>query len=167
LFVRIWRFATLMLTALSAGMALCHLMEMPARRNYAPALWSRVTNIEGTYRLFGPPVGASIEGGALTAADLLRTLGAEPPVADALDPNALLGAVDSLKTDAVAHKLSSLKRPPMRHSGTAATDALRYAGKENVSRASFLAFANGICSAASGPTADVVFGAGRVATNES
>jgi len=99
--------------------------------------------------------------------DLLRTLGAEPLVADAMDPNALLGAVDSLKTDAVAHKLSALKRPPMRHSGTAATDALRYAGKENVSRASFLAFANGICSAGSGPTADVVFGAGRVATNES
>jgi hypothetical protein len=67
-FVKIWRFVTLMLTALSVGMALCHLMERPARRNYAPALWSRVTNVEGTYRLFGPPVGASIEGGALIAA---------------------------------------------------------------------------------------------------
>jgi uncharacterized protein YbjT (DUF2867 family) len=99
--------------------------------------------------------------------DKLRTLGAEPLVADVMDPNALLGAVDSLKADVVAHKLSALKRPPMRHSGTAATDALRYAGKENVSRASFLAFANGICSTGSGPTADVVFGAGRVATNES
>ena len=60
-----------MLTALSLGMAFGHLMEMPARRNYTPALWSRVTNIEGTYRLFGPPVGASIEGGALITAVVL------------------------------------------------------------------------------------------------
>jgi hypothetical protein len=74
LFVKIWRFATLMPTALSAGMALCHLMEMPARQNYAPAPWSRVTNIEGTYRLFGPPVGASIEGGALSTAVVLSIL---------------------------------------------------------------------------------------------
>ncbi len=71
MFVKIWRFITLMLTALSVGMALGHLMEMPARRDYAPALWSRVTNIEGTYRLFGPPVGAAIEGGALIAAVVL------------------------------------------------------------------------------------------------
>ena len=71
MFLRIWRFVTLMLTALSVGMALCHLMEMPARLNYAPALWSRVTNIEGTYRLFGPPIGASIEGGALSTAVVL------------------------------------------------------------------------------------------------
>lgn len=71
MFVKVWRFVTLMLTALSLGMAFGHLMEMPARRNYTPALWSRVTNIEGTYRLFGPPVGASIEGGALITAVVL------------------------------------------------------------------------------------------------
>jgi Domain of unknown function (DUF1772) len=70
-FLRIWRFVTLMLTALSAGMAFCHMMEMPSRLKYAPALWSRVTNIEGTYRLFGPAVGASIEGGALSTAIFL------------------------------------------------------------------------------------------------
>ncbi|QYJ17248.1 hypothetical protein Rxycam_03090 [Rubrobacter xylanophilus DSM 9941] len=66
--LRTGRFVTLMLSALSAGMAFCHLMEMPARLRYAPALWSRITNAEGTYRLFGPPVGASIEGGALISA---------------------------------------------------------------------------------------------------
>lgn len=71
MYVKIWRFVTLMLAALSAGMAFCHLMEMPARLKYAPALWSRVTNIEGTYRLFGPRVGASIEGGALSTAVVL------------------------------------------------------------------------------------------------
>ena len=44
-----------MLTALSVGMAFCHLMEIPARLNYAPALWSRVTNIESDYvRLLDP-----------------------------------------------------------------------------------------------------------------
>jgi hypothetical protein len=74
LFVKIWRFVTLMLTAFSMGMAFCHLMEMPARLNYAPALWSRVTNIEGTYRLFGPSVGASIEGGASITAVILSIL---------------------------------------------------------------------------------------------
>ncbi len=35
MFVKVWRFVTLILTALSAGLALCHLMEMPARLNYA------------------------------------------------------------------------------------------------------------------------------------
>jgi hypothetical protein len=33
-----------------------------------------VTNIEGTYRIFGPPVGASIEGGALIKAVVLSIL---------------------------------------------------------------------------------------------
>lgn len=61
-------FITIMLAALSAGMAFCHLLEMPARLSYSPELWTRVTVIEGTYRLFGPPVGALIEVGALAAA---------------------------------------------------------------------------------------------------
>jgi hypothetical protein len=60
-----------MLTALSARMAFCHSMQMPPRLNYTPALWSRVRNIEGTYRPFGPTVGASIEGGALITAVVL------------------------------------------------------------------------------------------------
>lgn len=66
--MKLWRFVTLILTALSAGMAFCHVVEMPPKLNYAPALCSRVTKIEGTYRLFGPPVGPSIEGGALLKA---------------------------------------------------------------------------------------------------
>ena len=61
-----WRAAvgsiTLFLVALSAGMAFCHLMESPARLDYDPALWVRVTVQEGTYDTFGPPLGASIEG---------------------------------------------------------------------------------------------------------
>jgi hypothetical protein len=62
------QFITIMLAALSAGMAFCHLLEMPARLSYDPELWTRVTVLEGTYRLFGPPVGAALEVGALAAA---------------------------------------------------------------------------------------------------
>jgi uncharacterized protein YbjT (DUF2867 family) len=57
--------------------------------------------------------------------DKLRALGAESLVADGMDRHALLRAVDGLSTEAVAHKLTALKRPPTRHSDTAATDALR------------------------------------------
>ena len=57
--------------------------------------------------------------------DKLRALGDEPLFADGIDRNALLEAVDGLTTEAVAYKLTALKRPPMRHSGMAATDALR------------------------------------------
>jgi hypothetical protein len=42
-------------------MALCHLLEAPARLAYPPELWIRVTNIENTYALFGLPIGAAIE----------------------------------------------------------------------------------------------------------
>jgi nucleoside-diphosphate-sugar epimerase len=57
--------------------------------------------------------------------DDLLELVAETLVADVMDSEALLNAVEGLKTDAVAHKPTALKRPPMRHSCTAATDALR------------------------------------------
>lgn len=68
------QFITIMLVALSMSMAFCHLLEMPIRLGYAPTLWSQVTNIEGTYQYFGPPVGAILEGGAWIAAVLLAVL---------------------------------------------------------------------------------------------
>ncbi len=37
--VRNWRFVTIMLAALTMGMALCHLLEMPAKMTYDGALW--------------------------------------------------------------------------------------------------------------------------------
>lgn len=58
------QFFTIMFVALSMSMAFCHLLEMPVRLQYDPGLWSSVTNVAGTYRFFGPPVGAILEGGA-------------------------------------------------------------------------------------------------------
>ena len=64
--------------------------------------------------------------------DKLLTLGTEPVIADAMDRAALLRAVDGLKADAVTHQLTALKKPPMRHSGMATTDALRKEGTANL-----------------------------------
>ena len=66
------------------------------------------------------------------APKVLRLSGRLPVIADAMDRVALLRAVDGLKADAVAHELSALKKPPMRHSGIAATDALREEGTANL-----------------------------------
>jgi nucleoside-diphosphate-sugar epimerase len=59
---------------------------------------------------------------------LLASLGAEPVVADALDRDALLAAVDALTADAVIHELTALKRPPARHRDMAQTNLLRTRG---------------------------------------
>jgi nucleoside-diphosphate-sugar epimerase len=53
-------------------------------------------------------------------------------VADALDRDALLRAVDGLSADAVVHELTALSRPPKRSSGMAATDRLRTEGTANL-----------------------------------
>jgi nucleoside-diphosphate-sugar epimerase len=64
--------------------------------------------------------------------DKLRTLGAEPLVADVMDPEALLSAVEGLKADAVLHEMTALKKIPTRHRDMAATDALRIQGTTNL-----------------------------------
>jgi hypothetical protein len=74
IFGRPWRFMTIMLAALSMGMGLCHLLEMPARLAYDPDLWLRVTLIEGTYRYFSPPLGALVEAAAVVASGILAVL---------------------------------------------------------------------------------------------
>jgi nucleoside-diphosphate-sugar epimerase len=58
----------------------------------------------------------------------LASLGAEPVVADALDRDALLAAVDGLSADAVIHQVTALKRPPARHRDMAQTNTLRTRG---------------------------------------
>src|SRR5215212_9485949 len=60
--------------------------------------------------------------------DKLRTLGAEPLIADVMDRTALLNAVDGLRADAVIHEMTALKKIPTRHRDMAATDALREVG---------------------------------------
>lgn len=77
----IWRLITLMLVSLSTGMAFCHLLEMPARLDYDWALWIRVTVLEGTYANFGPPVGATLEGGAWIMAVVFAYLMRKKPTA--------------------------------------------------------------------------------------
>jgi len=71
--LKLWRLLTILLLALCLGMAECHLLEMPVRLKYAPALWSQVTNIEGTYRYFAW-VGAFIELGAVLTSTVLAFL---------------------------------------------------------------------------------------------
>jgi nucleoside-diphosphate-sugar epimerase len=44
-------------------------------------------------------------------ADRVRELGAHPIVADALDRDGMLRAVNSLTADAVIHELTSLRKP--------------------------------------------------------
>lgn len=58
------RFAALMLTALSAGMSFCHLLELPPRVFvFDASLWIATTT-KGLYALFGT-VGAAIEVGSV------------------------------------------------------------------------------------------------------
>jgi nucleoside-diphosphate-sugar epimerase len=62
----------------------------------------------------------------------LEALGAEPLVADALDRDGLVRAVDGLWADAVIHELTGLHKPPTRHAGMAPTDRLRTEGTTNL-----------------------------------
>jgi hypothetical protein len=69
--VRNCRLITIMLTALTMGMALCHLLEMPAKMRYDGALW--LTLLQTLYGVFGP-VSAFVETGAVTATAVLAIL---------------------------------------------------------------------------------------------
>ena len=62
----------------------------------------------------------------------LQALGATPVVADALDHDGLLRAVDGLVADAVIHELTALRKPPLRHRGMALTNRLRTEGTTNL-----------------------------------
>jgi nucleoside-diphosphate-sugar epimerase len=62
----------------------------------------------------------------------LAALGTRPVVADALDRDGLLRAVDGLAADAVIHELTALRKPPLRHRGMALTNRLRTEGTANL-----------------------------------
>jgi hypothetical protein len=53
-------------------------------------------------------------------------------IADALDRDALLRALEGQSADAVIHELTALRKSPLRHSGMALTDRLRDAGTTNM-----------------------------------
>lgn len=69
--VKTWRLITIMLTALSMGMALDHLLEMPAKMTYDGTLW--LTLLHTLYGTFGT-IGAFIEVGAVVTAVVLVVL---------------------------------------------------------------------------------------------
>ena len=69
--VKSWRTITIMLAALSMGMAFCHLLEMPAKMTYDGALW--LTLLQTLYGAFGT-IGAFIEVGAVVTVVALAFL---------------------------------------------------------------------------------------------
>lgn len=71
--VKIWRFITLILSALVTGMALCHALELPAKMQYSASQYIAVQNT--LYVAFGPPnIGALIEFAAPLCAIALAIL---------------------------------------------------------------------------------------------
>jgi Domain of unknown function (DUF1772) len=73
MFVKIWRFITIILAALVTGMAFCHALELPAKMQYPASLYITVQN--SLYVAFGPPnIGAFIEFAAPISAIALAVL---------------------------------------------------------------------------------------------
>jgi hypothetical protein len=71
MFVRTWRWLTIMLTALSLVPALAHLLEMPAKMTYDGPLWLRLQ--QSLYGAFGT-FGGAFEVGAVITTIVLVTL---------------------------------------------------------------------------------------------
>src|SRR5436309_964416 len=67
-----------------------------------------------------------------SGADRLRARGVTPVVANALDREDLLRAVDGLSADAVIHELTALRKMPRTFAGMATTNRLRTEGTANL-----------------------------------
>jgi hypothetical protein len=67
-----WRLATIMLTAVSMGAALAHLLEMPAKLDYEGALW--LTLLQTLYTPAFGPIAGPIETLAVFASIVLAFL---------------------------------------------------------------------------------------------
>jgi hypothetical protein len=73
MFLKIWRFIALVLTALLMGMTFCHVLELPAKMNYPASLYVTLQNT--LYVAFGSPnVGAIVNMGAIVATAVLSFL---------------------------------------------------------------------------------------------
>jgi hypothetical protein len=70
--VKFWRLGTIMLTALSMGVALCHLLEMPAKITFDGAVW--LTLLQTLYPPAFGTVGAFFEVGAVATVVVLAFL---------------------------------------------------------------------------------------------
>ncbi|MEX0807639.1 MAG: hypothetical protein WD044_02820 [Dongiaceae bacterium] len=66
----LWRLVTLLLAALSMAVTFCHVMAMPVRLSWEPALWLQTTVLGGLYRFFGS-VGPIVDVGAIVASFVL------------------------------------------------------------------------------------------------
>jgi nucleoside-diphosphate-sugar epimerase len=75
---------------------------------------------------------------------VLRSRGVEPIVADALDREGLLRAVDHHSADAVIHELTALKKPPLGAGNMTMTNRLRTEGTANLLAAAARVGANRI-----------------------
>jgi Domain of unknown function (DUF1772) len=72
MFVRTWRFITIVLAALSMGMAFCHVLELPAKMNYPASLYLTIQH--SLYWQFGSFPGIFSEIGAIVCAIALTFL---------------------------------------------------------------------------------------------
>src|SRR5262245_22901833 len=73
---------------------------------------------------------------------ILRARGVEPIVADALNREGLLRAVDRHSADAVIHECTALKKPPTRASRMTKTNRLRNQGTSDLRAAAVRICAN-------------------------
>ncbi len=71
--LRTVRFVAVLLAALTLGMGLCHLLQLPARMGWDQYLWVGATVQGGLYSLFGP-LGAAIDVSTVIALALLTYL---------------------------------------------------------------------------------------------
>lgn len=72
MFLKTWRLITLILAALSVGMAFCHTLELPAKMQYDATLWTTIN--QSLYQQFGSLPGIFSEVGAVLAAIGLTVL---------------------------------------------------------------------------------------------
>ncbi|MDN3242030.1 NAD-dependent epimerase/dehydratase family protein [Glycomyces tritici] len=70
-----------------------------------------------------------------TGADRLAANGIRPVLADMMDADALLRALDGVRTDAIVHQATAITGMPMFHRSLYATDDLREQGTANLLRA--------------------------------
>jgi hypothetical protein len=81
--VKFWRLGTIMFTALSMGVALCHLLEMPAKITFDGAVW--LTLLQTLYPPAFGTVVAFFEVGAVVTGSGARIPGPPAPASVCLD----------------------------------------------------------------------------------
>jgi hypothetical protein len=60
MFLKIWRFLTILMAALSMSLSVCHPFEMPQRMKFDAKLWTDVTVFGNVFHYFGS-IGAALE----------------------------------------------------------------------------------------------------------